>query len=115
MAAQAIACAVGLWLMAAPGVLNYDGAPRLNDQILGPLAASFACVAMWQVTRSVRWANVALGSWLILAPLFLRHGPAAAINSVLSGLVLAEASLVRGRLPHRMGGGWKSLFGKSGG
>jgi hypothetical protein len=106
-----VACLVGLWLMASPEVLGYGGAARVNDQVVGPLAASLACVAMWQVLRSLRWANVVLGAWLILAAAVLGHDVVAAGNSVASGLVLGGVSLVRGRLTRRTGGGWRSLRG----
>lgn len=109
MWAQGIACGIGLWLMASPQVLGYGGAARINDLVAGPISASLACVAMWQVTRPVRWANLGVGAWLLLSPLILGHVSAAAANSVLSGLALAGFSCVRGRLTHRLGGGWAAL------
>ena len=112
MWAHGIACCIGLWLMASPPVLGYGGAARINDFVVGPVAASIACVAMWQVTRPVRWANLALGAWLLLSPLILGHASLSAVNSVLSGLALGGLSCVRGRLTHRMGGGWAVLFRK---
>jgi hypothetical protein len=112
MWAQGVACGIGLWLMASPQVLGYGGAARINDLAVGPIAASIACVALWQVTRSVRWANLGVAAWLVLSPLVLGHVPAAAANSILSGLALGGLSCVRGRLTHRMGGGWAELFRK---
>jgi hypothetical protein len=106
---QAIACCTGLWLMASPGLLGYGGAARINDLVVGPIAASLACVALWQVTRPVRWANVALGAWLAVSPVILGHSASAAANAVLSGLALGGFSFVRGRLTHRTGGGWAAL------
>lgn len=112
MRAQAIACCIGLWLMASPQVLGYGGAAKTNDFVVGPIAASVACVALWQVTRSVRWANLPLGAWLVLSPLILGHTPLCAVNSIFSGLALGGLSFVRGRLTHQMGGGWAVLFRK---
>lgn len=109
MWAQGIACAVGLWLMASPEALGYGGAARINDLVVGPIAASVACVALWQVTRAVRWTNLPLGAWLVVSPLMLAHSPSAAANSVLSGVALAGLACVRGRLTHRTGGGWSTL------
>lgn len=110
MWAQGIACAVGLWLMASPQVLGYGGAARINDLVVGPVAAAIACVAIWQVTRPVRWANVVLGAWLVLSPLILGLSPSPAANSILTGLALGGFSCVRGRLTHRNGGGWATIF-----
>lgn len=112
MWAQAVACAVGVWLMASPQALGTAGAARINDLVVGPLAASIAGVALWQVTRAVRWANVVLGAWLALSPLVLGHSSSAALNSCLSGLALGGLSCVRGRLRHRLGGGWAEVLRK---
>src|SRR5215207_3520539 len=79
---------VGLWLMAAPAVLDYAGAARTNDRIVGPLAASFAVIAIWEVTRPLRWANVALGVWLLVAPWLLGADRAPLLNETAAGLVL---------------------------
>jgi hypothetical protein len=98
--------------MASPGVMGYEGAARINDLVVGPIAASLACVALWQVTRSVRWANVVLGAWLVLSPVILGHPPVAVVNSCLSGLALGGLSFVQGKLPHRIGGGWGALLRK---
>lgn len=109
-AAQGVACAVGLWLMAAPDLLGYGGPARVNDLVVGPIAASFACVALWEVARSLRWVNVLLGAWLALSPLILGVGARAAGNEILSGLLLAAASLVGGRARRSYAGGWSALL-----
>ena len=112
MAAQAVACVLGVWLMAAPGALGYGGPARVNDLVIGPVAASIACMAMWQVLRALRWGNVALGGWLVLAPLILGYDSIAIGHSILLGGALAGCSFVRGRIARRMGGGWRALATK---
>jgi hypothetical protein len=112
MWAQAAACAIGLWLTAAPDILGSGRAAEVNGQVVGPLVASFACVAMWQVSRPLRWVNVAAGGWLAAAPAVLGYGGGEAANCVLSGLGLLGFSLVRGRITHRYGGGWGMLLAK---
>jgi hypothetical protein len=109
MWAQALAFAIGIWLMLAPELLGYRGAARINDLVVGPIAASFACVAMWEVGRGLRWVNLVLGAWLAASPLVLGAG----LNQALSGLALCALSLVRGRLKRRCGGGWRSLFSRA--
>jgi hypothetical protein len=110
MWAQVAAMLVGVWLMAAPAVLGYTGPARTNDHVVGPLAATFACVAIWEATRPVRWANLVLGAWLVLAPWWLGYDRVAAANSVTAGVALVTLSVVRGRLKHRFGGGWSALW-----
>jgi len=110
-AAQVVACALGIWLMAAPDVLGYRGAARINDLVIGPVAASIACVAIWEVARPLRWMNLVLGGWMAIAPAVLGFGGREAANAVLSGLVLCGLSLIGGRRTRRFDGRWKMLVG----
>ena len=71
MPAQLASALVGVWLMAAPAALSFDGPASTNARIVGPLIASFGITAMAQCTRNVRRANLPLALWLLLAPLFL--------------------------------------------
>jgi hypothetical protein len=110
MWAQAIATAIGIWLAAAPEVLGYGGAAKLNDQIAGPLIATFGLIAIWEVTRGLRWLNVLPGAWLILAPWVLGYVQTPLVHSLILGGLLFGASLVRGKITNRFGGGWSSLW-----
>lgn len=101
---------LGIWLMAAPAVLHYAGAASVNDRIVGPLAAACAIIALSEVTRPVRWVNVALGLWLIVAPWIWGAPYRGAVNDVVVGLLLALCALVRGTHTQRVGGGWASLW-----
>ena len=105
-----INAALGLWLMVAPAVLDYGDPARANDRIAGPLAASVAVIAIWEVARPLRWLNVALGLWLLAAPWLLGYPAVAALNSTAVGLVLGGCALIRGRLQQRVGGGWRAVW-----
>lgn len=107
---QIINTLLGIWLMAAPAVLGVSDTAETNDRIIGPLIASFAMVAIWQVTRPLRWVNVPLGAWLILAPWVLGYGTTSTLNSTLVGVAVIALSLVRGKLTHQYGGGWRAIF-----
>lgn len=106
-----ISALVGLWLMASPVVLGYFGPARINDRVCGPLIATFAIIALWEVTREVRWLNVLLAFWLMLAPLLL-HYPTwtPVVNSLACAAVLVVAAVAPGSKTGRYAGGWKSLF-----
>jgi hypothetical protein len=110
MWAQLCCVLLGLWLMAAPYVLGYDEPASHSDHVLGPLIASFAAIALWEVTRGLRWVNVLLALWLIAAPWALGFAMPALVNSVVVGLAVAGLSLVRGRVSERFGGGWTVLW-----
>ncbi len=108
--AQAVGMAVGVWLMGAPAVLGYADARAADvHRIIGPVAASAALVAVWEVTRGARLVNLILGALLVTAPLVIRHPADAALNGVVSGVALAAASPVGGRSRQKMAGGWRSL------
>ena len=110
MRAQLLSVVIGVWLMIAPAAIGYGGMAAQNDRIIGPIAATFATIAASEATRPVRWANVVLGAWMVLASPWL-GGPIAAIaNEMLAGVALIGLSLVRGRISSRFGGGWSVLF-----
>ena len=99
--------AIGVWLMAAPGVLRYGGVPADHDRVVGPILASLACIAIWESTRSLRWINLLIGLWMLLAPWVIGFPTGATINTMICGAAVAGLSLVRGKLIHRFGLGWR--------
>jgi hypothetical protein len=110
MWARLINCGIGIWLMAAPAVLGYGGTAAVNDRVVGPVVASVACIALWEVTRPLRRLGLPLGLWLLVAPFVLGFPRDAMLNSVLSGMAIAGLSMVRGRRTHAFGGGWRTLL-----
>jgi hypothetical protein len=110
MVAQLLAAAVGLWLMAAPAILEYGGDAAIVDRIVGPLAATVGGMAASEVLRSMRWSNLPLGLGILAAPGILEYPWDASMNSIFSGLMLVACALMRGRRRHQYGGGWKVLL-----
>jgi hypothetical protein len=103
--------AVGIWLMAAPAVLAYDGAPATSDRVVGPVVAAIGIVAASTVTRGLRWANLVPGLWLLVGPALLGFPATPLVSSLGAGvLVLALIPWSPGD-PDRFGGGWRSLVG----
>lgn len=106
---QLASVVAGIWLMAAPTVLGY-GNPAANlDRVLGPTAVAIAIIAVSQVTRSVRWANLPIGVALVALPWILGYPTAALISSTVSGLVICAAAIFPGRIDKQFGGGWREL------
>jgi hypothetical protein len=112
MWAQTINMLLGLWLMAAPGVLGYGRPASTSDHIVGPLVATFACVAIWEATRSARWFNLPLGIWVLATPWFLGHPPNGQLSSVLCGTAIALLSCSGSKVRQQFGGGW-AVLGRS--
>ncbi|HET7468017.1 MAG TPA: hypothetical protein VFJ81_00015 [Gemmatimonadales bacterium] len=104
---------LGLGAMAAPGVLGYGGAARVNDLIVGPIVAAAAAVAISEVTRGLRWVNVAAGAWMIGATWFLGRPAWGSVAAALVGLVMLACGLTRGPVRERFGGGWAELWRNS--
>jgi hypothetical protein len=105
--------AVGVWLMAAPAVLGYDGAATTSDRVVGPVVVAIGIVAASTITRGLRWANLVPGLWLLVGPALLGVPARALASSLVAGvLVLALIPWGPGH-PDRFGGGWRSLFDSS--
>lgn len=110
MWARVLSVLAGIWLMAAPAVLGHDGAPAVNDRIVGPLAVASAIIAMSEVTRAVRWAAIPLGLWMLIAIPVLGYREWGAASAAAAGIIFAVLALVRGTVHERFGGGWRSLW-----
>lgn len=110
MIARLVAVAGGIWLMVSPAVLDHvETTAETSDRIVGPLAAAFSFVAIWGITRALRWTTVPLGAWCIGAPWLLGFPTDAAISSTLVGVLFVATAFVRGAVDERYGGGWISL------
>jgi len=110
MIARLAAVVAGVWLMFAPAVLSYGGVAENNDRTFGPIGASLAFVAIWEVLRPLRWGTLPVGLWLVAAPLVLTYDDTGAIvSSVLAGLVMAASAFFGGEVDATFGGGWSSI------
>jgi hypothetical protein len=101
---------LGLWLTLSPAVLGSMGAARDVAFIAGPLAASVGVVALSEVTRSVRWLNLAIGVGLVLSARVVSPRPLVDVNNLISGLLLAGLATQKGQIRRRYGGGWLALW-----
>lgn len=104
------ATAAGIGLLAAPELLGYEGAARTSHLIVGPTAASLAFIAIWPVTRALRWLVVGLGAWLLASLLLLPHPGEAFGAGAVGGVALIALASLAGTAKARMGGGWPALI-----
>lgn len=108
-AVQAVAGLAGVWLLASPEVLGYTGVAAQVTQSIGPVAATFAIIAAWEVTRPARWPNVLLGPAIAVAPFLVGgFGLAGTVNAVVVGVGIGVAALVGGMDREKFGGGWRT-------
>ena len=110
--AQIINALLGIWLMASPGMFGYSGTGRINGVIVGPIIATFAIIAVWEVTRAVGRANVTLGAWLVIAPWVLGYeeNVIATVNEFVVGITIFALAMTRAKTDAKLGGGWRSLI-----
>lgn len=104
---------IGIWLMAAPYVLGYlDTSAEMNDRILGPFIACFAIVAMGETTRNVRYWNIPLGLWMVVAAFVFAYPTAGMISAVVCGLLTVVLPLKPRKIDTPYAGGWTVLWKK---
>jgi SPW repeat len=112
--AQIINALLGIWLMASPGMFGYSGIGRINDLIVGPIVATSAIIACWELTRAVGKANVALGVWLVIVPWVLGYQSVIPIiNEFVVGVTMIAFALTRGKVRDKFGGGWRGLISRA--
>jgi hypothetical protein len=111
MRAQIASVMLALWLIVSPDVLSFGDPARTATRIIGPLALLVAILAIRDVTRPARWANLATGVALLFVPWLLRYGAWTPIlNSLIAGVLLIGFAQVHGKTRHAAGGGWSALF-----
>jgi hypothetical protein len=74
--------------------------------------ATFACVAIWEVTRGLRWLNLPLGILPMAVPWLLDYDWTPLDNSSLCGLAIAQLAVLPTDIHQSYGGGWPVLFAR---
>ncbi|RDV15828.1 dTDP-glucose 4,6-dehydratase [Pontibacter diazotrophicus] len=95
---------IGMWVMAAPGVLGYSGTIADSNHLAGAIIVTFAVIAMSEVARPLRYLHVLFGLWLIAAPWVLgTDNDTAMWNGVVSGIVIIALSFPKGKVEDKRG------------
>lgn len=109
--AQTVVTVTGLWLMAAPAVLGHAGtAAGRSDRLIGPTIAAAGFLAIFPITRLVRWFNLLPGAALLVTPFVFGAPTDATVNDIVSGLVVLALATVERAPQDRYGGGWDTLL-----
>ncbi len=99
-----LSAALGVWLMAAPAVLESTGRAADNHYLIGALVVTWSVIAFGEIVRPVRLLNIAIGRWLIASAWALGgHTDASRWNDVIAGVLLIPLSFFRGRISERFG------------
>lgn len=108
--AHGLLTACGLWLMIAPGSLDYGGTTGATvHRVTGPVLAAAAFLAVFVITRGMRWLELPVGACLVLSPL-LGLGAAAAASSLVVGVLALALAWVGEVDENPYGGGWGTLW-----
>lgn len=100
-----IITAIGLWVMAAPGVLGYEGTMADSNHLVGAIIVTFGVIAMSEVSRTLRFVHILFGLWLIAAPFILGAEDNTAMwNGIITGLILIPLSIPKGKIEDKRGG-----------
>lgn len=111
MWSQILNALIGIWLMVAPPLLHYSLSGSISCRIVGPILATFAIVACWEITRGVGKVAMLLGLWLLVAPWILGYTEILPIvNDTTSGILVISFAFVKSEIKNNYGGGWKSLW-----
>lgn len=100
-------CVVGVVLMLSPLLFGAEGAMANSDHLVGALMITIAGVATAEIARSLRFFNVLLGLWLVLAPWVLANvTPGQGWYAIVAGALAISLSLPRGRRSDHHYGSW---------
>ena len=89
--------AIGIALMFTRIIFGTSGTAADNDHVIGSLVVTFSIMALSEVARPLRFANILFGGWLIAAPLLLTgYSSLAAATSVIAGVLLILLTLPLG-------------------
>ncbi|MCC9167568.1 SPW repeat domain-containing protein [Pontibacter harenae] len=95
---------VGMWVMAAPGVLGYSGTIANSNHLAGAIVVTFAIIAMSEVARPLRYLHILLGLWLVAAPFILGANQDMAMwNSLAAGIIIIPLAFRKGKVEDKRG------------
>ena len=99
-------CGVGVWLTFTRLTFGSSGTMTNSDHMMGLLVVTFSIIAFAEVARSVRFLNVPVGFWLIIAPWLVNGSasPLASWSSVIVGLLIIGLAMPRGSIKNSYGG-----------
>jgi uncharacterized membrane protein len=99
-----LSASLGLWLMFAPSTLGTTGVAAHSDHLIGALMLTVAIIALAEVGRVARFANMLFGAWVIASPwLLVGTTTAATWNDMIVGTLVIVLSFQRGPVIERYG------------
>ncbi|SOD40150.1 Nucleoside-diphosphate-sugar epimerase [Nitrosovibrio sp. Nv4] len=103
---------IGVALMFSRVTFDATGAAANSDHLIGSLVVTFSIMALSEVGRPLRFANIMFGMWLIPAPLVLTgYSDMGSAASIIAGLLLVLLALPVGPIKSHYGAWdrWNSI------
>jgi hypothetical protein len=94
---------VGIWLMAAPGVVDVTGVASNVLTLGGSLVVTVSVIAMGEPVRLVRWCNVLLGPAIGIGCWVADAEAVVIVQALFAGLSVAVLAVPRGPKKERYG------------
>ena len=110
---QIVAFLLGIGVMASPDLLGLTDTVADAFHILGPIAASIAGMAAFDVLRPVRRAHLLVGPLIALAPIVFGGTAAALAVGLAAGAVLVAVAFPGDAPAGQYGGGWRAVITKT--
>jgi hypothetical protein len=102
---------LGIWLLLCPAVLGSSADVAMLDRIAGPVVVVVAVLALRDVTRAARMANIFTGLFVLIAiPASHSATTLDLVNTFVVGWLLIGCTIPRGAIHRRTGGGWWAIM-----
>lgn len=102
-----VSAGLGVWLMFSRLTIGTTPPLADSDHLIGALVITVSVIAMAEVARPLRFLNLPLGAWLVIAPwITAGGGMVSATSGVAAGLLIMALSLPRGRRSREHYGSW---------
>jgi hypothetical protein len=99
-----ISAALGVWLMFAPFALGSTGTAADSDHLVGALMVAVAIIALAEVGRAARFANILFGAGAIASAWLMNGATSSATwNDLIVGALVILLSFPRGKIGERYG------------
>jgi hypothetical protein len=104
-----LSVALGVWVIAAPDVLNSSELLRVSEHVVGPLVVGLSLASTSPVMRRLRIVNLAPAACLLGVGFITIDVGGGAINAIVVAIVLGSLAYIDRERRGHYGGGWRAV------
>lgn len=104
-----VTAVLGAWLLFGNGLMGFTGVLSDNADVMGALTVVFSITAWAEVIRAVRFVNILLMAWLIVATCLWGGALQIILACIIGGIVIV-LSLFKGRRIKEKYGSWDKFI-----